>query len=152
MANTERLDVRISERDHQRLKRAARYFNTSQAEMIRALINLPIAKIDTALAANSDEELHVLVFDDKTLKNLVSQIRRYGYHYDQGIHALNTIAKKGLLKDKDNRDFWERACTKLESVDAATKELMTLAQSIEKKASEGVRLKEKGIQDGLSRK
>ena len=152
MANTVRLDVRISESERQHLKRAARYFNTTQSEMLRALINLPIAKIDTALAANSGEELYVLVFDTKTLKELVSQIRYYGYHYDQGIHALNTIAKKGFLKDKNNRDFWERACEKLESVNAATEQLMATAESIVEKANDITKLDEKGTQDGLSRK
>ena len=120
MAYDKNVIVRLSQQDVEALDRKARYFHTSRSEVIRSLINLPIVTTESALAKNADDELHVIVFDKKILRDLKSQIKRYGYHYDQGIRALNTIAKHGLLKVEKNLFFWEQAKNELEQVNEAT--------------------------------
>ena len=67
-----------------------------------------------------EEESDLFVIDRWGAVRLASQIRRLGYHYNQGVHALNAIAyylKRDEADRMDARDALELTTEKLEVVD-----------------------------------
>lgn len=52
------------------------------------------------LALNNDpKELRAIVFDRKTAPMLEREMRKWGHHYNQAVHALNRLA---FYAERDN--------------------------------------------------
>ncbi len=86
------LNLRMSPEELARVKRLAQSCNLTVSDLIRALIQLPQDAVD-----NNTRTL--LVIDTKTHAQLQRELRRWGYHYNQAVHAQNTIAYY-LCRDK----------------------------------------------------
>ena len=86
------LNLRMSPEELARVKRLAQSCNLTVSDLIRALIQLPQDAVD-----NNTRTL--LVIDTKTHAQLQRELRRWGHHYNQAVHAQNTIAYY-LCRDK----------------------------------------------------
>lgn len=68
----------------------------------------------------------LIVVDRNTAVGLRRELRRWGYHYNQAVHALNAIAYYLRLDEADAADALEelgKVSRKLESMDAAVSKL-----------------------------
>jgi len=111
-----RLDIRISQQDKTLLKRRCEEFGMTQTDYMRMLINLPLRMVDEGM----EEESDLFVIDRWGAVRIALQIRRLGYHYNQGIHALNAIAyylKRDKADSMDALDALKHAAGKLDAVD-----------------------------------
>ena len=66
----------------------------SQSDLFHALIQLD--KIE-----KEDAPLRCVVLDTKTTKNLAGELKRWGYHFNQANHALNSIVYLLRLEAED---------------------------------------------------
>lgn len=86
----ERLHVRLSAEDKERAQEVAAGLGMSLSDLVRAMARLAAADPDGArgsIAAQSP-----IVLDRGTLVRLSRELRRWGYRYNQGVHALNSVA------------------------------------------------------------
>lgn len=115
-----RLDIRISLEDKNLLKRRCDEFGMTQTDYMRMLINLPLRMVDEGM----EEESDLFVIDRWGAGRIAAQIRRLGYQYNQGVHALNAIAyylKRDEADSWDALDALEHATEKLEAVDGGVR-------------------------------
>lgn len=103
---------RLTEKELNILAQNASLLGVSSSGYLRALIALPIEVIDVAegvlgkgqidgLASSRRFASSVLVFDKATFRQLLMQLRQWGYHLDHALHALNTIAAKEFMRPED---------------------------------------------------
>lgn len=133
------LHVRVAKTDLERIKEDARMLNVSVSEYMRALALLPKRIREGAVA---DPSGLVVVYDIEMFRRLVLQIRYWGYHYDQCVHAMNTIASKKLMYPEDAADLFGHAIVRLDEIDAARKEIVGAACSIAE--ADRIQIKPKG--------
>ena len=77
------IHVRMSEGEVKRAKALARSLDTTLSDLIRTLLQLPASSIE--------EGGSLVVIDRATAVKLAREMRRWGHHYNQGVHALNSI-------------------------------------------------------------
>ena len=124
-----RLDVRISPQDKTLLKRRCEEFGMTQTDYMRMLINLPLRMVDEGM----EEESDLFVIDRWGAVRIALQVRRLGYHYNQGIHALNAIAyylKRDEADSMDALDALKNAREKLEAVDTGVQAICKQLNSL----------------------
>ena len=95
-----RLDIRISPQDKALLRRRCDEFGMTQTDYMRMLINLPLRMVDEGMEKESD----LFVIDRWGAGRIAGQIRRLGYQYNQGVHALNAIAYYLKRDEADSMD------------------------------------------------
>lgn len=101
----------------------------TQTDYMRMLINLPLRMVDEGL----NEESDLFVIDRWGAGRIAAQIRRLGYLYNQGIHALNAIAyylKRDEADSRDALDALEHAADKLDSVDEGVRSIREQLNSL----------------------
>lgn len=124
-----RLDIRISPQDKTLLKRRCEEFGMTQTDYMRMLINLPLRMVDEGM----EEESDLFVIDRWGAVKIALQIRRLGYHYNQGIHALNAIS---YYLNRDEADSWDaldalkHVTQKLDAVNAGIHEINSQLNSL----------------------
>lgn len=118
----------MSEGEIARAKALASSLGMTLSDLVRALLQLP------AEAASGGARL--VVVDRTTAAKLAREMRRWGHHYNQAVHALNAIAYYLRANDMDAADVLEeleRARLKLEAmqpgVSALQEETAALAES-----------------------
>lgn len=123
--------ARVNEKEYQDLRSNAERLGTTPSGLIRAFIALPVEVQDDALhdAGKREGALPILVFDRATFPQLTKQIRMWGYHYDQAVHALNTIAAARFMRPDEAKRLMERAIALLEEIEQTR-------LSLEREASE----------------
>lgn len=124
-----RLDIRISPQDKTLLKRRCEEFGMTQTDYMRMLINLPLRMVDEGM----EEESDLFVIDRWGAVRIAGQIRRLGYLYNQGVHALNAIAyylKRDEADSRDALDALEHATEKLEAVDGGVRAICEQLNSL----------------------
>ena len=120
MASTTVIHIRASREEVEAFGRNADLLSTTKSALGRALIAMPVAIQEEALSAYGDGTSNVaLVVDKEAFARLTQQIRRYGHHYNQAVHALNTVAAKRFLPPDETEAYMRRALAKLDSVDGA---------------------------------
>lgn len=102
------------------LRENAERLNTTPAALMRALIALPI---ETQAESMRDETDAIVTFDRAAIMNLAKQIRMWGYHYDQAVHALNIIAARRFMRPEDAAHYMEKATSLLEEIEETRREL-----------------------------
>lgn len=80
-----RVTFRMDEADYAELCARCERAGLSKSEYMRLLVRIPVST-----EANADEE-HRILFDRKALWALSRELRKWGYHYNQAVHALNTV-------------------------------------------------------------
>lgn len=87
---TERLYVRLAREDKERAQEVAEAMGLSLSDLVRLMVRLAAA--DPGLAARAASEGGPIVLDTATCLRIARELRRWGYHYNQGVHALNSVA------------------------------------------------------------
>lgn len=86
----ERLYVRLAREDKERAQEVAGAMGLSLSDLVRLMVRLAAA--DPGLAARAASEGGPIVLDTATCLRIERELRRWGYHYNQGVHALNSVA------------------------------------------------------------
>lgn len=86
----ERLYVRLAREDKERAQEVAAAMGLSLSDLVRLMVRLAAA--DPGLAARAASEGGPIVLDTATCLRIARELRRWGYHYNQGVHALNSVA------------------------------------------------------------
>lgn len=120
----ERLFVRLAPEDKLRAQKVADKLGISLSDLVRSLVRLAAAEPDDtarALAASRS-----ILLDTGCVLRMARELRRWGVHYNQGIHALNTVALRIRHGDRDFSDMLEvveRAGALLEETEAAARRM-----------------------------
>lgn len=80
-----RVTFRMDEADYAELCARCGRAGLSRSEYMRLLVRIPVST-----EANAGEE-HRILFDRKALWAMSRELRKWGYHYNQAVHALNTV-------------------------------------------------------------
>lgn len=86
----ERLYVRLAREDKERAQGVAGAMGLSLSDLVRLMVRLAAA--DPGLAERAASEGGPIVLDTATCLRIARELRRWGYHYNQGVHALNSVA------------------------------------------------------------
>lgn len=123
MANnkTHTLSFRLAEDDYQRLAKRCREAELSQSKYLRYLIRIPIIAED-----GRSEDVPCLVLDRKSLRRISRELTCWGYHYNQAVHALNSI-NYYIMHGKATSDILDG---KAESIECALMDVNDNAQRI----------------------
>lgn len=112
------ISLRLDDRDRRSLEEAAGKAGLTRSEYLRSLLRVP---------PTASRQETVYVVDGRTLAKLATELIRWGRHYNQAVHALNTVAlyaRKGMLsKASDAEARIDRARSVLEEVEGGRREL-----------------------------
>lgn len=127
------IHVRMSEGEIARAKALAAKLDMTLSDLIRCLLQLPAdAVVDSAA---------LVVIDRATAAKLSREMRRWGHHYNQAVHALNAIAYYLRANDMDSDDVLEeldRASAKLADMQPGMDALREKAETIASRAIAGI--------------
>jgi len=110
------IHVRMSEDEIERAKRLATDTGMTLSDLIRVLLQMP--------ATSVGEGGRLIVIDRTTAAKLTREMRRWGHHYNQAVHALNAIAYYLRANDMDAPDV-------LEELDRASGKLAVMQPGVE---------------------
>lgn len=123
---TEIIKVRLTPEEKEDICQKAAELDTTPSALIRALATMPMEVAQEAIEGRykrEDGKYRVLVFDRETYPKLIYQLRKWGYHYDGCLRALNTIAA-GRLPRKDIPEYIDEALDNLRKIDVAKDQLI----------------------------
>ena len=95
-----RVTFRMDEADYAELCARCERAGLSKSEYMRLLVRIPVST-----EANAGEE-HRILFDRKAMWAMSRELRKWGYHYNQAVHALNTV-KYFIERGKAGSDVLE---------------------------------------------
>lgn len=127
------IHVRMSEGEVNRAKAFARSLGMTLSDLIRTLLQLPASSIE--------EGDGLVVIDRTTAVKLAREMRRWGHHYNQAVHALNAIAYYLRANDMDASNVLEeldRASGKLAAMQPGIEALRREAEAISERAIAGI--------------
>ena len=127
------IHVRMSEGEVNRAKAFARSLGMTLSDLIRTLLQLPASSIE--------EGDGLVVIDRTTAVKRAREMRRWGHHYNQAVHALNAIAYYLRANDMDASDVLEeldRASGKLAAMQPGIEALRREAEAISERAIAGI--------------
>lgn len=110
------IHVRMSEDEIERAKSLAADTGMTLSDLIRVLLQLPAPLVEKGG--------RLVVIDRTTAAKLAREMRRWGHHYNQAVHALNAIAYYLRANDMDAPDV-------LEELDRASEKLAAMQPGIE---------------------
>jgi len=119
------MHVRMSEKELARTKKLAAALGVTVSDLIRILMQLPAESIEGGA--------RLVVIDRTTAVKLSREMRRWGHHYNQAVHALNVIAYYLRANDMDSSDVIEeldRASEKLAAMQPGVEALRADAEAI----------------------
>lgn len=127
------IHVRMSEGEIARAKALAKSLGMTLSDLIRALLQMPASSIE--------EGDNFVVIDRTTALKLVREMRRWGHHYNQAVHALNAIAYYLRANDMDTSDVLEeldRTSGKLAAMQPGIEALRRETEAISQRAIAGI--------------
>lgn len=127
------IHVRMSEVELARAKALAQALDMTLSDLIRTLLQLP----DSAVV----KEGTLVVIDRAAAAKLVREMRRWGHHYNQAVHALNAIAYYLRANDMDTTDVLEeldRTAEKLAAMQPGIEALRRDAEAISSRTIAGI--------------
>ena len=80
------LSFRLAEDDYQKLVKRCCKAELSKSMYLRYLIRIPIVCDEV-----TEESAPCIVLDKKSIRDISRELTRWGYHYNQAVHALNSI-------------------------------------------------------------
>ena len=131
--HSKQIHVRMSEGEIARAKALAAKLDMTLSDLIRCLLQMPAEAIDDGTV--------LVVIDRTTAAHLAREMRRWGHHYNQAVHALNAIAYYLRANDMDSADVLEeldRASTKLADMQPGIDALREEAEAIASRAIAGI--------------
>lgn len=127
------IHVRMSEGEVNRAKALAQDLGMTLSDLVRALLQLPESSVE--------EGGSLVVIDRVTALKLAREMRRWGHHYNQAVHALNAIAYYLRANDMDTADVLEeldRASGKLAAMQPGVEALRREAEAISQRTIAGI--------------
>lgn len=118
---THTLSFRLAEDDYQTLARRCREAELTQSKYLRYLIRTPLV-----LADDHGEDVRCVILDKVSLRKISRELTRWGYHYNQAVHAMNSI-NYYVVHGKADSDLLDG---KAESIEIALLEVNEHAQHI----------------------
>lgn len=121
MNKTRTLSFRLAEDDYQKLVERCRVSELSQSKYLRYLIRIPMLA-----EAAKGEVPDGIVIDRKTMRKMSRELTRWGYHYNQAVHAMNLInfhARHGRVDRDLVADSVPTIERELADVNAAAREM-----------------------------
>ena len=88
---------RVNEDERDRFRAWSEKLGMSQSDLFHALIQLDDLP-------KTSEPIRCVVLDNTTTKNLAGELKRWGYHFNQANHALNSIVY--LLRLEEEGEDW----------------------------------------------
>ncbi|RDB55487.1 hypothetical protein C1879_10690 [Paraeggerthella hongkongensis] len=114
------INMRLTPDEKSRAISLAKSKDLSVSQLMRILIKLP------AESADADGVHTAVIIDRSSVPKLEREMRRWGHHYNQAVHALNRIAyyvERGSLKTEETHQLLRRAEGNLEDLNVAVAEL-----------------------------
>lgn len=115
---------RMTKQESRILAENARKLGVSKSSLSRSLISIPIEVLEVETAKDTEEKTlslssskKYLVYDKKTFPNLLMQLKRWGYHYNQAVHAMNTIASKKFMRPEETESIMLGVITSLNEIE-----------------------------------
>ena len=130
--HAKQLHVRMSQGELERARRLADALGLTLSDLVRILVQAPaeMTRPKTPrhgkLPPGELPPSSLIVVDRDTAVGLRRELRRWGYHYNQAVHALNAIAYYMRLDEADATDALEelaKVSRKLDSMNAAVESL-----------------------------
>lgn len=112
--HSKQLHVRMSQEEIDRARRLSDALDMTLSDLVRALTQIP------ATTASKHPDL-LIVIDRETAVGLRGEMRRWGHHYNQAVHALNAIAYYLRLDEADAGEALEeleKVSRKLDSMNS----------------------------------
>ncbi len=128
MGYTYTISCRMTDEDREQLCSQAAKLQLSPSDYLRYLIRIPV---DIKEATDSSK---CIVVDTDTLEDLSSELTKWGYHYNQAVHAMNTVAlfiRRGRVDYEHFNVNVRNIETELAMVNAACGELRHQLEDIE---------------------
>ena len=120
------INMRLTPDEKARATSLAKSKDLSVSQLMRVLIKLP--------AEYDDGGMHTaVVIDRSSVPKLEREMRRWGHHYNQAVHALNRIAyyaDRGTLKTEEAHRLLRKAEGNLEDLNVAVVKLRGGVESI----------------------
>ncbi|MEA5020503.1 MAG: hypothetical protein RR842_04845 [Gordonibacter sp.] len=82
---THTASIKLTDSDYRTLYRSSREAGVTQSQYLRTLIRLP-------QPAENYDQPRVFLIDGKSIGGIHRELVRWGRHYNQAVHALNTQA------------------------------------------------------------
>ena len=124
------INLRVTPDEKGRAISLAKSKDLSVSQLMRVLIRLP--------AEYDDGGMHTaVVIDRSSVPRLEREMRRWGHHYNQAVHALNRIAyyaDRGSLKTEEAHRLLRKAEGNLEDLNAAVVKLQDDVKGISRHA------------------
>ena len=114
------INVRVTPDEKSRAINLAKSKGLSVSPLMRVLIQLP------AECADADGIQTAVIIDRSSVPKLEREMRRWGHHYNQAVHALNRLAyyaDRGTLKTEEAHQLLRRAEGNLEDLNVAVVKL-----------------------------
>ena len=80
-----RVTFRMDDADFLALEERCERAGLTRSQYLRLLVRIPVST-----EANAADE-HRILFDRKALWAMSRELRKWGYHYNQAVHALNSV-------------------------------------------------------------
>ncbi|MCG4823965.1 hypothetical protein [Adlercreutzia equolifaciens] len=127
------IHVRMSEGEIAHAKALASKLDMTLSDLIRCLLQMPAGAINDGTA--------LVVIDRATAAKFSREMRRWGHHYNQAVHALNAIAYYLRANDMDADEVIEeldRTSSKLAAMQPGIAALREEAEAIASRAIAGI--------------
>ena len=121
------INMRLTPDEKSRAISLARSKDLSVSQLMRILIKLPAECTDT------DGAHTAVIIDRSSVPKLEREMRRWGHHYNQAVHALNRIAyyaDRGTLKTEETHQLLLKAEGNLEDLNIAVVKLRDDVENI----------------------
>ena len=130
-----RVTFRMEGGDYDALCERCERAGLSKSEYLRYLVRIPLST-----EANAGDEHRILV-DRRALWSMSRELTKWGYHYNQAVHALNSIAYYLRANDMDTSDVLEeldRTSAKLAAMQPGIEALRCEAEAISERSIAGI--------------
>ena len=119
---------RLSDEDRDQLHQQAERFQKTPSEYIRYLIRIPVD-------AKEGDGTRCVVLDTDALGSMSRELTKWGYHYNQAVHSMNTISmfiRRGRLDTKYFIKTIDEINGSLAKINSGKNSLVYSLQEIEK--------------------
>ncbi|MCI8367869.1 MAG: hypothetical protein HFJ66_09810 [Eggerthellaceae bacterium] len=126
------LRVRVTEAEEKAMVYKIEQLGMTKSEYLRTLLAL-----DVRVCASSVEipegQVAVIFLDTYLQKKIHRQLRAFGYHYNQGVHALNTIVRREKLRTEEALELIFKCLAKLDEINLLTQVFREDMEALERR-------------------
>ena len=122
---THMFSCRFNDEDFESLHANAAALDVTPSTYVRYLVRIPVS------ADSEPEGTKVIVIDNKTVDAIRYELVRWGRHYNQGVHALNSIAYAARGKALGRDYFVQQIGIANEKLEAAEKGRKILGKKLD---------------------